>query len=442
MKSILPVLIIIILPFCIFGQEELSIEEIIALDEEFITSYGKETLNAETASLRTEEEVRFLGYRTEAMRPGSNGWVGHDSLELIYEGENLVKHLFRSNDGSGWYISGETSIEYNSLGQPVMMTHSRLTNFLIWETYGRSHYEYDIDGNLALSTYQSMDENEWVNRWQSIYEYDSEGLKRRLGQKWVDGAWINKLRRTIDFPTDNEKVTTEEEWSVELEWFYLTRDSEVYDSGDSLIQSLRELWTESGWENLFKGRYERNAAHETTFYLLQKWDTNQSVWVDRSRRFTEYNGFDPVVATTHYQTWWEGQWNDGNWVTNLSSPEGNPLFTVKERWSTFNESRDSLRLRFYSYETITAIPVLYPELVDLQIFPNPNPGIFKIDFEASVNDMLIQVFNLLGQLLYEEKIDHPICHKYLNLSSLTEGNYILQLKVGPNYRTKKIQILK
>ena len=66
----------------------------------------------------------------------------------------------------------------------------------------------------------------------------------------------------------------------------------------------------------------------------------------------------------------------------------------------------------------------------LTIFPNPNTGAFIIEMEVTEpNDMVIKLYNVAGQIIYEEKLNKYIgtYQKTIDLSKQAKGIYNLQL---------------
>jgi hypothetical protein len=61
------------------------------------------------------------------------------------------------------------------------------------------------------------------------------------------------------------------------------------------------------------------------------------------------------------------------------------------------------------------------------IYPVPSTGIFNIDLKNEVKD--IKVYNLLGQTVYSEQFDgnNASTSKQINLSTLSDGNYVFSL---------------
>lgn len=73
------------------------------------------------------------------------------------------------------------------------------------------------------------------------------------------------------------------------------------------------------------------------------------------------------------------------------------------------------------------------------VYPNPNVGIFTIQssFDQEID---IQIYDLLGQLVYQNKIEKSEIQ--VDLSHLNSGMYVIQMKKSDEISIQKIQILK
>ncbi len=79
----------------------------------------------------------------------------------------------------------------------------------------------------------------------------------------------------------------------------------------------------------------------------------------------------------------------------------------------------------------------------LQVFPNPNQGVFQLQFNSAEKGKLtIRVADMQGQLLYEE-IQKGFSGSYSNKVDLSEqpaGTYLLQIVHGKRVANKKLTI--
>lgn len=66
-----------------------------------------------------------------------------------------------------------------------------------------------------------------------------------------------------------------------------------------------------------------------------------------------------------------------------------------------------------------------PNTIDFKVYPNPSKGIFTVSSNSLLyNNLVIQIFNANGGLLYSTKFSGT---KTLNLKELPAGNYILKV---------------
>ena len=77
----------------------------------------------------------------------------------------------------------------------------------------------------------------------------------------------------------------------------------------------------------------------------------------------------------------------------------------------------------------------------LSIFPNPNEGLFQIDCKNKIGENAnIQVYNNLGQLVFQKQIKIESTFLPLDLSSLSKGIYAIELISEKSLSSGKVMI--
>lgn len=71
----------------------------------------------------------------------------------------------------------------------------------------------------------------------------------------------------------------------------------------------------------------------------------------------------------------------------------------------------------------------------LSVYPNPTQGLFTIDFK---NANIIKVFNMLGAVVFEEKIEQTTGSKQIDLTRFVNGVYFVNVSNGTNSSNQKI----
>jgi PKD repeat protein len=86
----------------------------------------------------------------------------------------------------------------------------------------------------------------------------------------------------------------------------------------------------------------------------------------------------------------------------------------------------------------------FAENAILSIYPNPSNGIITISFVAKSENLTVEVFNDLGQMVYIEKInDCPKdCNKIIDMNSFNKGIYLFRIVADGNIYTKKVLLVK
>ena len=72
----------------------------------------------------------------------------------------------------------------------------------------------------------------------------------------------------------------------------------------------------------------------------------------------------------------------------------------------------------------------------INVYPNPTEGVFNVDFNNATN---IKVFNALGVIVYDEKIEQSTTGtKHIDLTTFSNGVYFINVSNGINSSNHKI----
>ena len=80
-----------------------------------------------------------------------------------------------------------------------------------------------------------------------------------------------------------------------------------------------------------------------------------------------------------------------------------------------------------------------PQALDFDLFPNPTTGSVNIDLtQYTGKPVQIEVYNLLGRLLYYKSMDEvQVPQIEMDLSAYTPGNYLIRVKTDGTQGTTK-----
>ncbi|MCX6230246.1 MAG: T9SS type A sorting domain-containing protein [Bacteroidetes bacterium] len=91
------------------------------------------------------------------------------------------------------------------------------------------------------------------------------------------------------------------------------------------------------------------------------------------------------------------------------------------------------------------VPVIQSSATDIKIIPNPNNGKFNLNFTNEYSENIsIQIFNMLGELVYNESKHQykGIYNDNIDISKLSNGIYSINIKIGERKTTEKIVVSK
>jgi photosystem II stability/assembly factor-like uncharacterized protein len=78
----------------------------------------------------------------------------------------------------------------------------------------------------------------------------------------------------------------------------------------------------------------------------------------------------------------------------------------------------------------------------MSIYPNPSNGTFQLRFADNKESIQLNVTDILGKVVYSEKLSTGIAEKQLDLQSYPNGVYFLQIQTKNNIETKKLILKK
>lgn len=107
---------------------------------------------------------------------------------------------------------------------------------------------------------------------------------------------------------------------------------------------------------------------------------------------------------------------------------------------TFNDSRffylESLNPSNLSGENNIGINTNISN--NFNIYPNPNNGKFSIDLKEPKSKILVDIYNVWGQKIYESSTLLPLSTNEINFSSQPKGVYFVKINDGEMNQIEKI----
>jgi PKD repeat protein len=103
------------------------------------------------------------------------------------------------------------------------------------------------------------------------------------------------------------------------------------------------------------------------------------------------------------------------------------------------ETNSVLMENYISVNTCSGINM--PDLVALNVYPNPTDGKFELELNSS-GAISIKVYNMLGVLVYEEDTNAPGKYtKSIDLTGMEDGIYFISIQTDNKVYGKKLKLL-
>jgi len=227
-------------------------------------------------------------------------------------------------------------------------------------------YEYSDDGKMMITTYLEFegDTNQWQTRQVAETEFDNAQQILRHFVEHFKNISIDSFLTINTYTPQNE------------------------------IETVQKFQT----QNFLEGRYYAPLQRDSFAY---HYDLEDRIFLKEA--FTQRHENSVTKRTTTYDYYCNGQ--------------------LKSEIGTSND-RPNYRMD-YRYDGGVDCP-LEEEEKFLLLFPNPTAGKFTIQSNLLSNSATtIQIFTILGQEVFSEKINQMSYQYQLDLSNFEKGNYII-----------------
>lgn len=334
----------------------------------------------------------------------TDDWVNDYQDTYTYNDTNNTSvQLHQYWNGTTWIDNWRITKEYDPHGYLLMdVDETWYTNH--WDYNNRYSFEYDSYGNTTMLLNEEWDSNnnQWVLYWQDSYEYDENGNK--IQYIWENGSGLG------------------------AKWTY------SYDNEGLLIEELGESLLPGGTEIGYKRIYTYNSQKKLEYILSQRWNNDQ--WNDEDKETYNYNSDGHLVEGIS-ETWDGGQWIPSSTILEFTDSYGRYYYYF-----------DAMQILIYQSIT-TEINNDLAQRLEFKLnqnYPNPANPSTTISYSLPEQSFIkLKVYDLLGRevvnLVNKEQSSGSYSVQF-DLSNLSSGIYIYQLKTRKIILSKKLLLLK
>ena len=289
-------------------------------------------------------------------------------IEYLYNENSMVSKEFEFELlDDVWDTIGKTIYEYDPDGH--MVTSNSYDYDGEWIPSGRMTWEY-VAGKLDHDIYYYYGETDWMPLTRNDYAYNSEGLCREQLQSHWEGVWTESYKIEYEYDEAGNRQTVTSSTRYELDdWIYTYKTRYYYDENGNCHASEEYYYNETDWEieSTTTYNYDLAVSVETTAGILMIWDEDL--------------------------------------------PIHNKLLDCQIR-----AYGDEWNTTFYYSDCVGLVEK--PECT-AQLWPNPASETVHIN---GLDAAEVQVYNALGQIVKTVKSSNEI-----NVSDLAEGVYLLRI---------------
>lgn len=246
----------------------------------------------------------------------------------------------------------------------------------------------------------------WFSAFTGICQSDTSSLKIQIWKKLP----APKIIPVISEKGELLKLTASGCTSGEIQWFdaqskFLSKDELIT---KNIVDRVRVVCQS-------KERCPSDTAHFEVDYTFQ----GKSVRTGENKKVCVGADISYLVEGCEGKVYWQ----DGFMQTNKRSIKITQVDTIKYQFRCLQPNGIS---KFTSIE----IPVSKPTLDSLVLYPNPTFHWLKLKSSACLTGVKCQIYNIIGQRLYEGWAESYDDILQINVSNLPSEEYIIELNLA------------
>lgn len=299
-----------------------------------------------------------------------------------------------------------------------------------WEIYlsQKIYITYDASGNILEVMSQVFEDNVWINFWKTAYELGDQGeWISYIEYVWEDEAWVNDLKYLdivwhswSNFQLESYFAQTWDNGWVNTDKYFITYNENNYNR-------ICEKYDGENWIFHARDSHTFSESEEVDLYEIYE----DEMWMNNEKYTSTYDEYGSMTRYTNEY------WEEEDWVIDLDvkylltyNSNNDIEIEIVQLWDT------SYQL-WYNIQKFVNYDFQYFELgveqnvieVPIHIYPNPTTNTLSLNFkEEIINEVVVQIFNVEGQKVFEEKL-MGIQNK-IDVNVLPKGMYILQLNLN------------
>ena len=235
--------------------------------------------------------------------------------------------------------SGDAQNPFKILYEKLNSSHNLNSNDAN-KLNGNESFSIDLNDSKHFKLLESLGNkfnsqsgsNEKLTKTTSIEKMLGDGFLQvvSISQSWDGANWVNSSKDSNVYDAKNNLVQqTYQYWNVSV-WENSSRYSYIFDSNDNQTEYIYQNWNGAAWVNSYRYVSTFNANNKRTKQINQSW--NGTAWVNDSQYLYTFDANNDQTERL-YQTWSGTTWTNGSRSTYTYDSNHNRTGLVSQSWS-------------------------------------------------------------------------------------------------------------
>jgi hypothetical protein len=413
-------------------------------------------------------------------RWSGSAWVNHDQFIDGYIAAGYADtNEYQTWVSGAWSDSTLETWSYNINNQ--LLTNVYDTGYLNnWTPEWQYTYAYNSSSNQTIDEFENYVSGAWVYESETVTSYNSNNLQDsvlyliggggstwvnsgldlytynvynqqiiEIAQDWMTSAWVTEEEFTYTYATTmapssepateiyqygnpltnlDEQVYTynifgDDSTYLDLDWSGTAFDSSsrsfsYYNSNNLETANLGQTYTGGVWVDDDSTTYTYNSHNKPLLQLNQYWSSG--AWVNNYEYVYTYNTSDSETSYVYATAGGTGNWETQGYDTWEYDADN---FLLAYSIGQDENRNDSTR---YYLNAASGIKSISGAVSNILIYPNPSQGTFTIQSSVVSGQLSVEVYNMLGEYIYQTEITNFNYTASLNLDA-PNGVYFIRV---------------
>ncbi len=329
-----------------------------------------------------------------------------------------------------WKSMYRNIFHYNADGTLAVQFNEVEDNQGFWSANSKIDYSYNSNQQIIqrISSVRNLQSNVWENERRQTNTYDSgQKLIETMWEIYLNGAWQNEELQQFSYDSSDDLIlTVVKSWSVAEEiWKESTKKENVFSNGilTQTLTSIRDL-ANTAWIP-----YKRSDLTYTSFNKIEIeaeeiWENN--VWQNNLLVTYGYNAQEQLISKLN-EGWSsvENAWQNNIQVNFTNNNDGTENDLIAQNWNS-DQNQWVNDVKISNVYGAAFVGINQEQLQNIEFYPNP------VESELTVNPgndakCEINVFDLSGKPLMNQS---GTGSQFISFTHISSGIYLMELTVN------------